>query len=128
MAGIGIFNFDIDAKSVEPIAILALCGAAGYFLWRHLQATQAAAASASDPANSLSSQVNSEYDQALQMAELQTMFGGSSTSATVSNSASATLQTVAPVTSNASTTNAGQSTGAASGSSSEVGSAPSGSV
>jgi hypothetical protein len=36
MAGIGLINLDLDAKGVEPIAILALAGVAGWFLFRAL--------------------------------------------------------------------------------------------
>lgn len=124
MAGIGLFNFDIDAKSVEPIAIIAVCGVAGYFLWSHLQQQKAAnAAATTDPLTALANQTNNAYDNEIQMAELQQMFGGgTSSTATVANSS--TLQTVQP----SGTSNAGASSSAGSGSSSEVGSSPAGSV
>jgi predicted negative regulator of RcsB-dependent stress response len=124
MAGIGLFNFDIDAKSITPIVILAGIGVAGFFGWKYYQQQQANASAASSPLNALTTEANNAYTNELQMAELQTMFGGGSNTTTGSSS---TLGTVQPVSSNSGQNNAGASS-AGGNASSEVGNAPAGSV
>ena len=90
MAGIGLFNFDIDAKSVEPIAIIALAGIAGYFLYQHLQSQQAAAAANTPSAyDQAAADTTAELEQYQQLALLQAFSGSSAGTGTNVNTGSA---------------------------------------
>lgn len=47
MAGIGLFNFDIDGKGLEPILVLGAASIGGFFLFRYLKQQNAAASAPS---------------------------------------------------------------------------------
>jgi hypothetical protein len=61
----------IDAKQWEPLAILALAGVAGYFLWQHLQATTGNAA-----LNAAGASTTQAIDNEEQLAVLSALTGG----------------------------------------------------
>lgn len=88
MAGIGLFNFNIDAKNVEPVAVIALAGLAGFFIWRYLQTQQSAAA---QPGSNI---LDQQYQDALQSSELQSLFGGSTAASTASTANTSTSLSV----------------------------------
>lgn len=49
MAGIGLFNFEVDGKSLFPIAVVAVASVAGIWLWRR-QPAQATSVSVAQSA------------------------------------------------------------------------------
>jgi len=69
--------FSLEGKSLEPIAILALAGIAGYFLFAHLKAKQAPA-SAADLTSTGGTPI---AQQIANVAMLQSLFGASQTKA-----------------------------------------------
>lgn len=103
MAGIGLVNFDIDAKSVGPVIALGVVGVAAFFGWRYLQNQQAAASNVTNSSNPLLAAANSAYANDLQIAELQNLFG-TSTASTASTTG--TSNTTSNATTGASTTGA----------------------
>jgi hypothetical protein len=126
MAGIGLFNFDIDAKSVEPIAIIAVAGVAGYFLYVHLQARNTATSQAA-ATNAAEAPVQSELGGLEQLALLQELTGQAATVTTGgSATGAATVQPTASQTASGAT--ASQTASGATNTSSTVGIAPQGTV
>lgn len=124
MAGIGLFNFEIDAKSVEPIAILALAGVAGFFLFRHLNSQNNAAGDTS-AIGAAATADSSLFGQLSQLAILQSLTG----SAAGSNATGATTSTgTASGNPSIVTTSTGSSLPAGGNTSSEVGTSGGGSV
>jgi hypothetical protein len=88
MAGLSFISFDVDAKKLMPVAIIAAVGVAGWLGWQYLQRQQAAAG------NAQASAADGGYsaDDLANLALLQSVLGegsGSSTSSTssVANSA-----------------------------------------
>lgn len=78
MAGIGLINLDLDAKTIEPIAILAGASVVGYFIYKYLSQQQAdnaaqasALADATGPSNA--------YAEAQQYSLLSALLGGGET-------------------------------------------------
>lgn len=107
MAGFGLFNFNVDAKSVEPIAVAALAAAAVYFLWQHIQTVQAnnAQAGAETTAGDLTGADTSDLEQ---LSLLQSLTGASTGAA--SNSSTGQVTYSAPA-SSAGTGTTGTGTG-----------------
>jgi len=111
-----MFSFvSLDAKSIEPLAILALAGIAGWFLYAHLKAGQAPSITAAGTGDAVIAADQTALGQAAQISMLQALFGQSSTAQPAPSLATPTYSAPAPATPAPSTSSLGTTTNAGSG-------------
>lgn len=87
----------LDAKTVEPLAIIAVAGVAGYFLWQHLQQQNAAAQPSQYQVASNETTAQLENLQQLSLLQDLTGFTGNSGTAVTTSQPTNTAQNVIPI-------------------------------
>lgn len=86
----------IDAKQFEPLAVMALAGVAGYFLWQHLnQRQQAQSSSITDTSNPALAGGAAALNDLEQLAVLQALTHTTTASATNNGTTNANTSSTA---------------------------------